>query len=64
LKEEVDMALSDELLAILACPRCKGTLCYLEEKPAFVCEACRLSYPVRDGIPVMLVDEAEHLGES
>lgn len=57
------MALSDELLAILACPRCKGTLRYLEEKPALVCDGCRLSYPVRDGIPVLLVDEAEQLGE-
>jgi uncharacterized protein YbaR (Trm112 family) len=63
LKEEVDMALSDELLAILACPRCKGSLRSLEEQPALVCDSCRLSYPVRDGIPVMLVDEAEHLGE-
>lgn len=55
------MAISEGLLAILACPVCKGGLRYLEEKPAFVCDNCRLSYPVRDGIPVMLVDEAERL---
>lgn len=57
------MALSDGLLAILACPNCKGGLRYREEKPALVCDACRLSYPVRDGIPVMLMDEAEHLDD-
>lgn len=55
------MALSDELLAILACPVCKGALRYLENKSALVCDGCRLSYPVREGIPVMLVEEAERL---
>jgi len=55
------MALSDELLAILACPACKGGLRYLESVPALVCDSCRLSFPVRDGIPVMLLDEAERL---
>ena len=55
------MAISEKLLAILACPVCKGGLRYLEEKPALVCDSCRLSFPVRDGIPVMLADEAERL---
>lgn len=55
------MSLSDGLLSILACPVCKGGLRYLEDKPALICDSCRLSYPVRDGIPVMLVDEAERL---
>lgn len=55
------MALSDELLEILACPACKGGLRYLESVPALVCDSCRLSFPVRDGIPVMLLDEAERL---
>lgn len=53
------MALSDELLAILVCPHCKGNLSYEEELPALTCGACRLRYPIREGIPVMLVDEAE-----
>ena len=53
------MALSEELLAILACPQCKGGLFYEEALPALTCNACRLRYPVREGIPVMLVDEAE-----
>ncbi|HZV81161.1 MAG TPA: Trm112 family protein [Geobacteraceae bacterium] len=55
------MALSDGLLAILVCPRCKGNVRFVEDKPAFVCDSCRLAYPVRDGIPVMLIDEAERL---
>ncbi|HEY0970212.1 MAG TPA: Trm112 family protein [Gemmatimonadales bacterium] len=52
------MSLSPDLLAILACPRCKGELEYREEEQRLVCHHCRLAYPVRDDIPVMLVDEA------
>lgn len=55
------MTLSRELLDILACPRCKGTLLYREEQDRLICETCRLAYPVRDDIPVMLIDEAEPL---
>jgi uncharacterized protein YbaR (Trm112 family) len=55
------MTLSPELLDILACPRCKGPLLYQEEQGRLICETCRLAYPVRDDIPVMLVDEAEPL---
>jgi len=55
------MALSAGLLALLACPRCKGGLSYQPEKPSLDCQACALSYPVRDDIPVMLVEEAEKL---
>lgn len=52
------MTLSPQLLAILVCPQCKGPLDYLESAPALVCPACRLRYPVRDDIPIMLIDEA------
>lgn len=55
------MALAQELLQILACPKCKGSLVYQPEKDRVLCAACRLAYPVRDDIPVMLVDEAEKL---
>jgi uncharacterized protein YbaR (Trm112 family) len=55
------MTLSRELLDILACPRCKGSLLYREEQDRLICETCRLAYPVRDDIPVMLIDEAEPL---
>ncbi len=57
------MALSNELLALLVCPACKGALELVDEGTGLVCGACRLRYPVRDGIPVMLADEAEKIGE-
>ncbi len=52
--------ISSDLLEILACPKCKGPIRFDESQGEghILCEACRLSYPVRDGIPVMLVDEA------
>ena len=46
-----------ELLAILACPLCKAEV--REEGDRLVCTSCGRRYPVRDGIPVMLVEEAE-----
>jgi uncharacterized protein YbaR (Trm112 family) len=55
------MTLSPKLLAILVCPRCKGALEYREAEPSLVCPACRLRYPVRDDIPIMLLDEATPL---
>ena len=53
------MALDEKLLEILRCPRCKGELEYQREPEKLICMACRLRYDVRDGIPVMLVEEAE-----
>lgn len=58
------MALSSELLKILACPQCKGEVLLREDGRGLVCNSCRLVYPVRDGIPVMLADEAEKIEES
>ena len=55
------MTLSPQLLALLVCPRCKGTLTWREALPALDCPACALRYPVRDDIPIMLVDEAGKL---
>ncbi len=52
-----------ELLAILACPQCKGTI-KIREKEGLVCERCQLLYEVRDGIPIMLIDEAKDLADS
>lgn len=57
------MTIPKELLEILACPKCKGDIRLRPDPLAIVCERCRLAYPVRDGIPVMLIDEAEHTGE-
>jgi len=53
------MKLSEDLLNILACPQCKGEIRVDVENEKLVCDNCRLAYPVRDDIPVMLIDEAE-----
>ncbi|MEZ5540762.1 MAG: Trm112 family protein [Pseudomonadota bacterium] len=50
-----------KLLEILACPVCKGALVYHKEAQELVCKVDRLAYPVRNDIPVMLVDEARRL---
>ena len=55
------MELSKDLLEILACPQCKGPLDVDQEQERLICPACQLAYPVRDDIPVMLVDEAQPL---
>ena len=52
------MTLDDRLLEILVCPRCKGELEYRSDADELVCHQCRLRYPIRDGIPIMLIDEA------
>jgi uncharacterized protein YbaR (Trm112 family) len=52
---------SERLTDILACPVCKGPLAWQREAAEYVCRADRLAFPVRDGIPVMLPDEARRL---
>jgi uncharacterized protein YbaR (Trm112 family) len=52
------MALNKELLKILACPKCKGNLDVMGEEEGLKCSACALVYPIREEIPVMLIDEA------
>ena len=56
------MAINKDLLDILACPKCKGGLLLTEEEDGLICNPCRLRYPVRDDIPVMLIEEAESIG--
>ncbi len=51
--------ISAELLEVLACPKCKQPIELDEERGALVCQTDRLRYPIVDGIPVMLIDEAE-----
>ena len=55
-------AIDPRLLEILVCPLCKGPLVYRKEAAELVCKADRLAYPVKDGIPVMLEDDARKLG--
>ncbi len=53
------MSLDPELLEILVCPNDRGEIQYHEAEQVIVCTKCGYRYPVRDGIPVMLIDEAE-----
>lgn len=54
------MAISPELLEILRCPKCKSKVKINDEQTSLSCEnvECRLVYPIKDNIPVMLVEEA------
>ncbi|PIW44874.1 MAG: hypothetical protein COW18_12310 [Zetaproteobacteria bacterium CG12_big_fil_rev_8_21_14_0_65_54_13] len=55
--------LDQALMEILACPKCKGEVHYNAQKTALECDACHLAYPIRDDIPVMLIDEATALAD-
>jgi uncharacterized protein YbaR (Trm112 family) len=50
-----------KLLDILACPVCKGPLVHVRDPEQLVCRADRLAFPVREGVPVMLEEEARQL---
>jgi uncharacterized protein YbaR (Trm112 family) len=56
--EAMSMPISQELLEILACPKCKGEIHLNPTDDGLVCDRCRLMYPIREDIPVMLIDEA------
>ena len=55
------MPIAPELLEILACPKCKGDLSATPATDGLVCAACGVVYPVREDIPIMLVEEAVEL---
>jgi uncharacterized protein YbaR (Trm112 family) len=50
------MTLNKDLLDILACPKCKGEVTLLEKQDGLRCDTCKVVYPVRDEIPVMLIE--------
>jgi uncharacterized protein YbaR (Trm112 family) len=52
------MSIDQRLLEILACPKCKGDLVITKENDGLICNSCKLLYPIRDDIPIMLIDEA------
>ena len=57
------MAISQELLEILACPKCKGDI-YLDDiQKGLICDHCKLLYEIKDDIPIMLIDEAKPLSD-
>ena len=55
------MALSAKLLSKLVCPKCKGEISLRADASGFECAACRLLYPVVDGIPDFVIEEAKPL---
>jgi uncharacterized protein YbaR (Trm112 family) len=59
--ERSAFAVDPKLLEILVCPLTKGTLVYDREKHELISRGAGLAYPIRDGIPIMLVDEARQL---
>ncbi len=60
-RAESEHNVDDKLLDILACPICKGPVQYRRSPGDLVCKVDRLAFPIRDGIPVMLADEATEL---
>jgi uncharacterized protein len=55
------MGIDQELLSILACPKCKGEVQVAPENDGLMCRVCKLKYLIKDDIPVMLIDEAIRL---
>ena len=58
------MSVDPKLLEILVCPLTKGPLRYDEEQQELISEQAGLAYPIRDGIPIMLIDEARRLDDT
>ena len=52
------MGIDKELLDILVCPKCKGDLELSENEDGLVCKPCALKFPIKEDIPIMLIDEA------
>jgi len=55
------MAISEELLDILVCPKCKGDIYLTEAGDGLICDNCKLLYEIKDDIPIMLIDEAKKI---
>ncbi len=53
--------IKQELLDIIACPKCKGKVQLTEQEDGLICNSCKLLYEIRDNIPIMLIDEAKPL---
>jgi uncharacterized protein len=52
------MGIDKELIDILVCPKCKGDLELTKEEDGLACISCALKYPIKEDIPIMLIDEA------
>ena len=58
------MSMDEKLLEILACPKCKGDIRLKDDQSGLICDQCKLLYPIKDDIPIMLIDEAIKLEQS
>lgn len=62
------MAIDSQLLEVLACPKCKGDIEYIENtenvQEGLYCDHCNLLYPIEDDIPIMLIDDAKEYNKS
>ncbi len=56
--------INQELLDVLACPKCKNGVHLNEGGDGFVCDRCLLLYKIKDGIPIMLIDEAKQIDKT
>ena len=59
-----EIKIDQQFLSILLCPKCQGNVRLNAARDGIICDRCRLFYPVKDGIPIMLADEARPLAES
>lgn len=57
------MSIDKELLEILACPKCKGDLILTEKEDGLICNKCEKVYPIKEEIPILLIEEALNLKE-
>ncbi len=55
------MTIDQELINILVCPKCRGSINLDKENDRLICEPCELFYEIKDGIPIMLIEEAKPL---
>ena len=58
------MPIDEKLLEILACPKCKGDIRLKDDQSGLICDQCKLLYPIKDDIPIMLIDEAIKIEKS
>lgn len=61
MKEDQEKTVDPRLLDVLVCPVTKSTLRYDREKQELISDSARLAYPIRDGVPIMLPDEAREI---
>jgi len=59
-----DIKIDQQLLSVLLCPKCQGNVRLNAAGNGIICDRCKLFYPVRDGIPIMLADEARPSAEN